>query len=65
MKYWKKTNGDCGTRGNNDIVPDSVDIQKKEYDTYVASIPEPEPIDDVVEYENVDTGDTLRLRRIE
>lgn len=65
MKYWKKNNGDCGTRDGKDIVPDSVDITKGEYDAFVATIPESEPIDDFVEYENVDTGEILRLRRIE
>lgn len=64
MKYWKKSNGDCGTRGKNDVVPDSIDITKVEYDSFVAKIPKEKPIDDFVKYENVDTGEILKLRRI-
>lgn len=64
MRYWKNENGDCGTRANEDFVPSSVDITKGEYMAFVASIPESEPIDDFVKYENVDTGEILKLRRI-
>ena len=38
MKYWKKSNGDCGTVGDAGLVPDSVEITKAEYDEWVESI---------------------------
>lgn len=65
MKYWKKISGDCGTRSNNDVVPESVDITKAEYEAFVKKMPKEEPVSNVAEYENVDTGEILRLRRIE
>lgn len=38
MKYWKKSNGDCGTMDSDGHVPDSVEIMKAEYDRWVTSI---------------------------
>lgn len=38
IKYWKKSNGDCGTVDDTGYVPDSVGITKAEYDEWVASI---------------------------
>lgn len=64
MKYWKNSNGECGTRAVGDVVPDGVDITKAEYISFVESLPKSEPINNFVEYENVDTGEIIRLRRI-
>lgn len=39
MKYWKKSNGVCGTMDDNGYVPDSVEIMESEYNAFVASLP--------------------------
>jgi hypothetical protein len=39
IRYWKKTNGDCGTMDNNGHVPDSVEISETEYNSWVEKIP--------------------------
>lgn len=31
MKYWKKSNGEIGTKDDDAIVPDSVDVSESEY----------------------------------
>ena len=64
MKYWKGVNGECGTMEDDGHVPDSEIITKEEYDNYVASIPIPEPQNDFIEYENVDTFEILKLRKL-
>ena len=39
MKYWRKSSGDCGTMDDDGYVPDSVQVPKSEYDSFVASLP--------------------------
>lgn len=64
MKYWKKSNNDCGAMDDDGFVPDSVEITKAEYDLYVASLPIVEHVDEIVEYEDMNTGKKYRMRKI-
>ena len=61
MKYWKKSNGDCGTMDDTGYVPGSVQVPKSEYDTFVARIPDPLPINKIIELEDVETGERRRF----
>lgn len=60
MKYWKKSNGDCGTVDDEGTVPDSVEISKDQYDEYILYMATIKPasasaIDDRVEYSKLTT----------
>ena len=50
MKFWKKSNGVCGTMNDNGHVPDSVDITEQEYLDWVASQPVPKIIKQKAEF---------------
>lgn len=64
MKYWKKLNEDCGTMDDNGFVPDSVEITKLEYDNFVASLSVVEYVEEIVEYEDIETGKIMKLRKV-
>lgn len=64
MKFWKKSNGDCGTMDDMGFVPDSVEITKAKYDIFVSSQPIIEQVDEIVEYEDMNTGKKYRMKRI-
>ncbi|MCK5216610.1 MAG: hypothetical protein KAJ93_02415 [Methanosarcinales archaeon] len=64
MKYFKKDNGDCGTMDDDGYVPGSTEITKSEYDDYVSNLPAVSIEEPIVEYEDVDTGKILKLRKI-
>ena len=63
MKYWKKSNGDCGTMDNNGFVPNSINITKDEYDVWVESQPVIEPIEEILEFEDINTGKIYKLKK--
>lgn len=63
MKYWKR-GGACGTMDNNGYVPNSTEITKEAYDNYVSNVPVVSIEEPVVEYEDVDTGNIIKLRKI-
>lgn len=64
MKYWKKSNGECGTMDDDGFVPDSVEVSKTEYDNFVASQPIIESVEEIVEFEDLDSGKKYRMKRI-
>jgi hypothetical protein len=64
MKYWKNFKGDCGTMDNDGFVPDSTKITKEEYDRYVKAQPIINPVNQIIEYENIETGKILKLRKV-
>ena len=64
MKYWKNKKGECGTMNDNGSVPESIEITKEEYNTYVSNIPIQAIVVPIIEYENVDTGEKIRLKKI-
>ncbi len=57
MKYWKKSNGDCGTMDNDGFVPDSEEATKAEYDAYIASLPVVPEIDHKDEFSKLLSAD--------
>lgn len=63
-RYWRKSDGQCGTMDDDGYVPDSVEIEKQEYDQYVADQPVIVPVEQIIEYEDIDTEKRYRFRRI-
>lgn len=63
MKYWKR-NGECGTMDDNGHVPDSTETTKEAYDDYVSNTPAGSIEEPIIEYEDIDTGKIIKLRKI-
>ncbi len=49
---------------DNGFVPGSVEITESEYDQYVAAQPVIIPVEEIIEYEDIDTEKRYRFRRI-
>jgi len=64
MRYWKKSTGSCGTIYDDGYVPNSVEIEKSEYDAYVNSIPIIMQPDEIIEYEDMETGKIHVFKKI-
>lgn len=57
MKYWKKSNGECGTVDDGGYVPDSIEISKAEYDESTAVIKCESVSEQKLEYKMLKTTD--------
>lgn len=69
MKYWKGIIGTpkqdmCGTMGDNGCVPDSVEIGEVIYDEFVAAQPIIEPVNENVEFEDIESGKKYIMRKV-
>lgn len=64
MKYWKKSNGDCGTIDDNGYVPDSIEILEVEYSAWIKSLPVVDCPAVIIEFKDIESGKTYRMKRI-